>query len=137
MTFKRTSPHPALARGFSLIEVMVVVAIVGILAAVAYPSYTNYLIKGSRAAAQSHLMDLALAQQQYLNDTRGYASTIDELNVATPTSVSDFYTIGAPSVTGAPPTFTLSAVPISTKRNKDDGTLTITHTGVKTPAGKW
>jgi type IV pilus assembly protein PilE len=137
MTLNRTSPRTALARGFSLIEMLVVVAIVGIIAAIAYPSYTNYLIKGSRAAAQSHLMELALAQQMYLADNRTYADTIAKLNVPTPTNVSDIYTLSDPVITTTPPTFSMSAVPRTNKRNKDDQTLTITHTGAKTPAAKW
>jgi type IV pilus assembly protein PilE len=127
----------ALARGFTLIELMVTVMIVGILAAIAYPAYTDYLIRGSRAAAQSHLMELAMAQQQYLADNRTYADTIAKLNVPAAGNVTDFYTISAPVITDAPPTFTLSAVPISTKRNRNDGTLSITNTGLKSPAAKW
>ncbi len=137
MTLNRTSPHSALARGFTLIELLVVVAIVGIIAAIAYPSYVNYLIKGSRAAAQSYLLDLSLAQQQYLADNRTYADTLAKLNVPQPSNVSDIYTVADPVITASPPTFSMSAVPRTTKRNKDDGTLTITHTGAKSPAGKW
>jgi type IV pilus assembly protein PilE len=137
MTLKPTRMAQALQRGFTLIEMMVVVVIVGILAAIAYPAYADYLIKGNRAAAQSHLMELALAQQQYLADNRAYADTIAKLNVPTPAIVSDYYTISAPTVGDTPPTFSLSAVPISSKRNKNDGTLTITNTGAKTPAAKW
>ena len=136
MTLK-TTPQQTLARGFTLIELLVAMLIVGILAAIAYPAYTSYLVKGTRAATQSHLMELALAQQQYLSDNRVYADTLAKLNVAAPANVTDYYTIADPTVTATPPTFSLSAVPISTKRNKDDGTLTITNTGAKTPAAKW
>jgi prepilin-type N-terminal cleavage/methylation domain-containing protein len=55
-------------RGFTLIELMIVVAIVAILAAVAYPAYTSHVRKAHRAAAQSCLMDLAQKQTQYLLD---------------------------------------------------------------------
>lgn len=137
MTLYSTPLRTAPARGFSLIEMLVVVVIIGVLAAIAYPAYANYLIKGNRAAAQSYLMELALAQQQYLADNRTYADTVAKLNLPTPTSVSEYYTIGAPAIGASPPTFSMSAVPVATKRNKDDGTLTITHTGAKTPANKW
>ena len=137
MTLKPNQLAQALQRGFTLIELMVVVMIIGILSAIAYPAYSDYLIKGSRAAAQSHLQELALAQQQYLADNRVYADTIDKLNVPKAGNVTDFYTIGDPVVTTTPPTFVLSAIPIATKRNKNDGTLTISNTGAKTPAGKW
>lgn len=50
-------------QGFSLIELMMVIAIVGILASIAYPLYTNSVVKSNRAAAQSYLMELAQAQQ--------------------------------------------------------------------------
>jgi type IV pilus assembly protein PilE len=137
MTLKPTRMAQALQRGFTLIELMVVIMIVGVLSAIAYPAYSDYLIKGSRAAAQSHLQELALAQQQYLADNRVYADTIAKLNVAPAGNVTDFYTIPDPVVTATPPTFVLSAVPISTKRNKNDGTLTISNTGAKMPVGKW
>jgi prepilin-type N-terminal cleavage/methylation domain len=64
MTAKRT-------RGFTLLEIMIVVAIVGILAAVVLPSYQNQMRKSRRASAQSHLMDIASKEQAYFLDTRG------------------------------------------------------------------
>ena len=53
-------------RGFTLLELMIVVAIVGILASIAYPSYMDHVRKGNRAKAQAFLMDVAQRQQNYL-----------------------------------------------------------------------
>ncbi|MBW8897836.1 MAG: type IV pilin protein [Massilia sp.] len=130
-------PIPSRQRGFTLIELLVSVAIVGILAAIAYPSYTRYVIKGNRAAAQSHLMDLAQAEAQYFADARAYANSVTTLNVTTPSAVSDKYTITFDVPDTTPPTFTISAVPKTGTAQAGDGTLTIDNTGARTPAGKW
>src|ERR1700693_1957133 len=75
-------------RGFTLIELMIVVVIIAILAAIAYPSYTRYLVQGRRSSAEAHLMDIAQSQQRYLLDARSYAADVVTLNVPTPSSVS-------------------------------------------------
>jgi type IV pilus assembly protein PilE len=131
------TPTLSRQRGFTLIELLVAVTIVAILASIAYPSYTKYVVKGNRAAAQSHLMDLAQAEAQYFADSRTYASSVTALNVPTPTAVSDKYTITFNVPDTTPPTFTISAVPKTGTLQDGDGTLTIDNTGARTPAGKW
>ena len=124
--------------GFTLIELMVTVVIVGILAAVAYPSYMNQMKKGRRAAAQAHLMDIAQRQQEYLLDARTYASTLATLSITTPADVASYYTVADPVITAGPPTtFVISAVPITGRAQAGDGTLSINSSGVKLPAGVW
>jgi type IV pilus assembly protein PilE len=117
--------------GFTLIELMMVIAIVGILAAIGYPSYINSTIKSNRAAAQSYLMDLAQAQQQFFNDSRTYAADEAALGISIPARVGASYTIGFTLVAGPPPTFTISATPKAGSRQVGDGILSIDNTGTK------
>lgn len=124
-------------RGFTLIEILVVVAIIGVLAAVAYPMYAAHLVKGNRGAAQSHLLELAQAETEYMADARTYADSVAALNLSTPATVSDYYTIRIEVQQGSPASFVISATPIAGKRQADDGTLSIDSTGKKTPADKW
>jgi type IV pilus assembly protein PilE len=134
----RSAPFtPARARGFTLIELMVAAAIVGILAAIAYPSYRAFVVKSNRAAAQSHLMDLAQSEQQYFADSRSYAATVGALNLTTPSNVSSKYTVSIAVDAGPPASFTISATPVAGGPQVADGVLTIDSAGVKTPGTKW
>ncbi len=136
----RSAPSVA---GFSLIELMVAVAVVGILAAIAYPAYTSQMKKGRRSAAESLLMDIAQRQQQYLLDQRSYAPDIGTLNVTIPQEVTPYYTVqicqsSTPPCT-APPAGSLAyfavATPIAAQAS--DSVLTIDNTGAKTPSSLW
>lgn len=124
-------------RGFTLIELMIAVAIVGVLTAIAYPSYQNYLVKGSRANAKAFLMDVAGRQQQFLLDNRSYAGTIAALSVTEPKEFTPYYTVAIVASAGPPPSFTVTATPKAGTRQAKDGTLTINNKGEKTPADKW
>lgn len=114
---------------------MIAVAIVGILVAIAVPSYQNHLRKGRRAEAQSFITQVAQRQQQYLLDARTYAlggAALTELGLdPPPTSVSDHYAVTVtPAAPTVPPSFTVTATPTSTVQIPD-GILTLTNTGAK------
>lgn len=120
------------AKGFTLIEIMIVVAIMGILSAIAIPQYKQYVIRGNRAAAQSFMMDVASRQKQFLLDARTYATTVAALSMTVPTDVSKNYTITIEAPAATPPTFTITATPIAGKPNASDGALTLDDSDAKT-----
>jgi type IV pilus assembly protein PilE len=129
--------------GFTLGEVLVVMAIIAILSAVAYPSYLSYITRANRAAAQGFMLEVSNRQERYLLDKRAYATVIDStgLNVTIPKSVSDNYTVttNSPSArAGAPsPSYDVVADPKPGQAARDAacGKLTIDETGHKSVAG--
>lgn len=128
--------------GFTLIELMITVAIIAVLAAVAMPSYQDYLRKGRRADAQSYLQEIAARQQHFLADRRAYSTSITAapgaggLGLSVPSSVSPFYDVNlATDNTASPPTFVVSAAPKGSQAVEKCGTLSLNARGVKAASG--
>ena len=128
--------------GFSLIDLMVAVVIVGILAAVAMPSYSSHVIKGARVAAQTELLELSSLQEKiYLNSNpNAYVVTTAAVSAAyvgttlgglgkTGGTTSDNKYIIALSGTGQ--TYTLTATPATNIQQSGDGCLTLQENGLR------
>ena len=129
------------ANGFTLIELMIIVAVVAILAAFAFPSYAQYMMRMHRTQAQSYLMQVAQRQQQYFLDNRAFATSTTMLGLAAvPAVVAAQYSVTmGPATPTTPPTFIASAVPRagSLQAKHGDPTLSIAQDGTKSPAGVW
>lgn len=139
-------------RGMTLIELMVVVAIIGILAAVAYPSYEAYVIRANRSAAQQLMLKIASREEQYRLDAKSYTATLggsSGLNIVeqgwdctsnTAQCTNGHYTVTVGLVAGPPPGYTITAVGSTRQKNGpggDGADLTLTDQGLKSPAAKW
>lgn len=120
--------------GFTLIELMIVIAIIGILAAIAYPSYQNYVIRTNRVDMMTELQSIAQRIEAKKLTTRGSydAAMIDSFDGPYP-KTNPLYTVDA-SIHGG--SWTITATPLPNKRQKDDGVLTLAKNGQKCRAAQ-
>ena len=139
---------PAAMRGMTLIELMVVVAIIAIIFAFAFPSYDRYIVRTKRAVGQNVLVQVADRQQQFFMDNKRYAADLTDLGfTADPFIVDDN---GSSTVAGDPDavysvslsntsatTYTVTAAPLGGQLSRDTscGSLTITQAGAKGKSG--
>ena len=135
-------------RGINLIELMVVVAIVAILGAVAYPSYVQHIVDTKRTAARNILLQVADRQQQFFMDNKSYAANLTNLGfTANPLIVGDdgrevaagdtqsVYSVTLANI--GVTTFTATAAPLNGQLGRDTacGSLTLDQSGNRGQSG--
>jgi type IV pilus assembly protein PilE len=117
--------------GFTLMELIIAMVIIGIIAAIAIPNYSEYILRGYRSSAQAFIADVASRQAQFFLDRRTYATTVAALNMAAPADITNRYNIAIATVAGPPAAFTVTATPTGSQTTDRCGAMTIDQSGTK------
>ncbi len=123
-------------RGFTLIELVMVVAIVGILMAIAIPSYNSSTAKARRTDGQTALMDVMVRQERFYTENNTYTTDLDDLP-ASSDSPEGYYTITAAACGGSTIDSCVILTATAGSAQASDGNLTLNSRGQKLPADKW
>jgi type IV pilus assembly protein PilE len=122
--------------GFSLIELLVVMAIAGILTVIAVPAYQQYLLDAHRTDAVKTLLEVSNAESEYYTTNNAYTANLTSLGYPadTVTSENGYYAVTATS--SSPQTFTLTATPQGSQtRDTHCGSFTLSSLGQKSVTG--
>ena len=122
-------------RGFSLIELMVVVVIIGILASIALPSYNRYTFRARRADAQTILQNIATAQERYYSTYNKYTADLTKFGYpATAASEGGHYNVSV-ALTDVDQGYLATGTPQAVQAADKCGNLTLSSTGVRGKSG--
>lgn len=120
--------------GFSLLELMIVVAIIGILASIAYPSYQEQVASGKRVDAQANLLSLAQHMEREYTENGNYTGAVLPYNEAPKDGADKSYDLSILPSSTAAVSYTLRARPKNGMVGDRCGDMTVTHIGQKTAA---
>lgn len=135
-------------KGFTLIELMIVVAIISVLAAIVYPAYTDYVVKSKRSIATTALTQVAARQEQFRQDNKQYTNDLTQLGFPSdPLIVDDAsnwvaagsggqtYSIDVTNFTTQ--SYTLTATPLGVQQSRDAecASFTLDNNGTKGVTG--
>jgi len=121
-------------RGFTLLELMIVVAIIAILVTVAYPSYQEFVFQGKRTDAKTGLINIQLAQEKYRANNPNYG-TLAQIGESS-ASPDGFYTLSVSVVGATPQTYSATATPVGAQANDSKcGSFSTTQDDNETASG--
>jgi type IV pilus assembly protein PilE len=141
-------PNQSSVAGFTLIELMIVTAVIAILAAIAVPAYQDYVLRGNLAVGKHTLLDVASRQEQFFTDNKQYANTLAQLGytTASPFHINDQGAYEATAAdriyqitlgnTGGGTTYTVTAAPQGRQLKETKCVnISINQLGVKAASG--
>lgn len=124
-------------RGFTLIEVMIVVVIIGILASIAYPSYREYVLKGNRAEGKAKVLQVLQAQERHYSQNMTYTTNLADLGLTAGSETGKYNVALAACGGGATLARCVQATGTAVSPDPKCLTLTATTTGARTPVDCW